>query len=246
MNDAQPKFDQLVDTTDSLEAIGVFKWWKNFLFIILVFCMLLTQAAFWMVDAKVVSGQDEIVIPLDSEEVTAEKTEIEAAAEEVVKDANDANDANAVAAVEPAKKNLSSYFRINLKYVFWLIRVCNFVLIITVPLYCLTILFSLKISLLGRLGGINHISRAFFLSLVFASIMMPWQRVFGNLVAGVLFTGSELLEACEVKNPEAIFTIIFHYLRFCFYWLVALAILIFAQLRTGRWAKVTLRRLELA
>ena len=243
MNDAQPKYDQLVDTTDSLEAIGVFKWWKNFLFIILLVCMLLTQVSFWVVQTKAVRGQHEIVIPLDSEKVPAEKTEIKIAAEEVTKDANDAN---AAAANEINKKKLSSYFRINLKYVFWLIRVCNFVLIITAALYCLSILFSLKISLLGRLGGINHISRAFFLSLVFAVIMMPWQKLFGNLVAGVLFTGSELFDACETKNPEAIFSIIFFYLRFCFYWLVALAILIFAQLRTTRWAKATLRRLELA
>ena len=243
MNDAQPKFDQLVDTTDSLEAIGVFKWWKNFLFIILLFCMLLIQGTFWVVQTKVASGQDEILIPFGTEEVSVEKTEIEVAAEGVTKDANEAN---AVAVTEPEKKKLSSYFRINLKYVLWLIKICNFVLIITAALYCLTILFSLKISLLGRLGGINHISRAFFLSLVFAVILMPWQRVFGNLVVGVLFTGTELIDACEAKNPDAIFSMIFYYLRFCFYWLVALAILIFAQMRTARWAKATLRRLELA
>ena len=244
MNDVQPKFDQLVDTTDSLEAIGVFKWWKNFLFIILLFCMLLAQVGFWTVNAKVASGQDEILIPL-GEEAPVE-TEIKVAAQEVTKDSNDANDVNAIAPVESGKKKFSSYFRINLKYVLWLIRVCNFVLIITSAMYCLTILFSLKISLLGRLGGINHISRAFFLSLVFAVIMMPWQKLFGNLVAGVLFTSSELLEACQAKSPEAIFSMILFYLRFCFYWVVALAILIFAQLRTGRWAKATLRRLELA
>ncbi len=40
MDNAQPKFDQLVDTTDSLEAIGVFKWWKNFLFVVLLLCYL--------------------------------------------------------------------------------------------------------------------------------------------------------------------------------------------------------------
>ena len=99
MNDAQPKFDQLVDTTDSLEAIGVFKWWKNFLFVILLIFMLLTQVSFWVVQTKAAGGQDEIVIALDSEEIPAEKTEIEAAAEEVTKDTN--NPKTVAATVEP-------------------------------------------------------------------------------------------------------------------------------------------------
>ena len=61
-----------------------------------------------------------------------------------------------------------------------------------------------------------------------------------------LYPNIDAFKEIQAKNPEAIFSMILHYLRFCFYWLVALAILIFAQLRTGRWAKATLRRLELA
>jgi hypothetical protein len=33
-------------------------------------------------------------------------------------------------------------------------------------------------------------------------------------------------------------------LRFFGYWLLAMLLLIFSQLRTGRWTKATLRRLE--
>jgi len=42
--------NDLLDTTDCLEAVGVFKGWKNLLFLILVVCLLLLQAGFFLVD----------------------------------------------------------------------------------------------------------------------------------------------------------------------------------------------------
>ena len=105
-------------------------------------------------------------------------------------------------------------------------------------------LFSLKVSLLGRLGGINHISRAFFLSLTFLVLLLPWQRFFGGVVAGAIYTPGELLRWYTVETTGGIFGIIFYYLRFTGYWLLVVLLLIFAQLRSARWAKATIRRLE--
>ncbi|GAG92470.1 unnamed protein product, partial [marine sediment metagenome] len=109
-------------------------------------------------------------------------------------------------------------------------------------LYCLTMLFILKVSLLGRLGGINHICRAFFLSLVMVVLLLPWQLVFKG-VPGVIFTPNELLSACAGETG-GIFEDVLHYLRFTGYWVLVMLLLIFSQLRTGRWTKATLRRLE--
>ncbi|AQT68390.1 hypothetical protein STSP2_01550 [Anaerohalosphaera lusitana] len=47
MNDKQGPHD-IVDTTDCFEAISVFKSAKNFLFMIILICLLLTQGVFWL------------------------------------------------------------------------------------------------------------------------------------------------------------------------------------------------------
>ncbi len=48
--------------------------------------------------------------------------------------------------------------------------------------------FSLMVSLIGRLGGINHIARAFFLSLIMFILIVPWQEMIGSSVVGVAYT----------------------------------------------------------
>jgi len=127
----------------------------------------------------------------------------------------------------------------------WLIRFCNFVLIITAVLYSLTILFSLKISLVGRLGGINHISRAFFLSLFALVFLLPWQRLFGGVIAGAIYTPENLAAASQPSPERAeVLWAAVYYLRFVVLPVVVLIFLTFAQTRTVRWARATLRRLE--
>ena len=104
-------------------------------------------------------------------------------------------------------------------------------------------LFSLKVSMLGRLGGINHISRAFFLSLLMLVLLLPWQIIFSNVVTGAIFTPSELLK-WHFSEMDSLFDITLYYLRFSGYWLLILLLLIFSQIRSSRWAKAILRRLE--
>ena len=56
MNDYQGGPSSLLDTTDCLEAIGVFRGWKNFLFVITIICLLLLQGAFWLVNGGIVKA----------------------------------------------------------------------------------------------------------------------------------------------------------------------------------------------
>jgi hypothetical protein len=105
-------------------------------------------------------------------------------------------------------------------------------------------LFCFKVSLIGRLGGINHICRAFFISLVVVVLLLPWQNFFGNVVVGAIYTTDELMKSCTVKNRD-IFGIVVHYLRFTGYWLLVMLLLIFSQIRSFRWSKNVLRRLEI-
>jgi hypothetical protein len=233
MDENQLKESNLVDTTDCLEAIGIFRAWKNFLFLISLSSLLLLQASFLFVTFDVVKAGDNV--PAVG---AAGKEQIKKAAEKINTDPNQL-------ALAPTKAK-TSFFAMTFKRLAWLIRFFNFVLILTAILYCLTLLFSLKVSLLGRLGGINHIARAFFLALTFAVLLMPWQRFFPGLVVvvGAMFTPEELQIACAKAGEYNIFTTILHYLRFTGYWLLVLLLLIFSQLRSGRWYKATLRRLE--
>jgi hypothetical protein len=103
-------------------------------------------------------------------------------------------------------------------------------------------LLALKVSLIGRLGGINHICRAFFISLVMLVLLLPWQSAFGCVVKGAMYTPCEL-KACPAET-SSIFGIILYYLRFTGYWLLIMLLLILSHVRSCRWTKTILRRLE--
>jgi hypothetical protein len=259
MNENQAKQDNLLDTTDCLEAVGVFRGWKNFLFIIVTCCLLLLQALFWVVNVELVKIDNETGVPTKTESpaVVGKDIKLPEKVETItIKLADDANtieraakqvaaDSNVPAAESPKKTNFLS--AITFKHLAWVIRFLNFVLIIAATLYCLTMLFSLKVSLLGRLGGINHISQAFFLSLTFLVLLLPWQRFFGPVIKGAIYTPDELVTWVRWYAGESrgIFAAILFYLRFTGYWVLVMLLLIFSLLRSTRWIKATLRRLEI-
>ena len=58
MNEDHRKHDELLTTTDCLEAVGAFKAMKNFLFVIIVLCLLLLQISFWLVNRNRVRVND--------------------------------------------------------------------------------------------------------------------------------------------------------------------------------------------
>ena len=235
MNENQAGPSSLLDTTDCLEAIGVFRGWKNFFFIIAVSCLLLLQASFWCVNTGCIPAKE-----YPGNEVVA----VGGGLSEDVQDVGEAAKKVAAEQSEPAEAETENpLFGITFKHLAMGIRVANAILVLAGLLYCLTILLSLKISLVGRLGGMNHISRAFFLSLVMLILLLPWQRIFGGVVLGAIYSPCELVNWSSAENP-GIFGIILYYLRFSGYWLLILLLLIFSQLRSGRWTKSILRRLE--
>ncbi|HUW17721.1 MAG TPA: hypothetical protein VMW16_00295 [Sedimentisphaerales bacterium] len=259
MNQNQGKPDNLLDTTDCLEAVGVFRGWKNSLFIIVILCLLLLQVLFWVVDLGLVGAETETATPAKADvpalaDKTAKPVEsigtirvelpddvnrIQKAAEQVAADSN--------LPAEEAEKKPDLLPAIKFKHVRWLIRLLDFVLIPAAILYCLTMLFCLKVSLLGRLGGINHISRAFFLSLLFLVLLLPWQLFFGAAIKGAMYTPRELVIWLNWYPAEesAIFPAVLYYLRFTGYWLLVMLLLILSQVRSVKWAKAILRRLEI-
>jgi len=236
MNEDQAKQNKLVETTDCLEAVGVFRGWKNFLFVIVILCLVLLQVSFWLVNTGYVKADDGV--KSDKPTVVDENKEQVGNVNEAIEEANQPGEAGA-----EKQQQAGPLFGIRFKHLAWGVRFVNFVVVLAAALYCLTILFALKVSLLGRLGGINHICRAFFLSLVIVVLLLPWQLVFGGVVAGAIYTPGELLSACG-NEAGGIFEAVLHYLRFVGYWVLVMLLLTFSQHRSCRWTKATLRRLE--
>jgi hypothetical protein len=309
MSENQTGPNELLDTTDCLEAVGVFKGWKNFFFVIIVVCLLLLQACFFIVDRgcievgqpvcgdesagagqvaapvlevtteiepapDVVLLEDETVGDEPTKEVAVEPNEpaepnqpvapdepIEADEPVEPKETAEPNEPaepnSALWQTEPTPKAAAQELQraigwppsdflsgMTFEQLTLVIRLVNAVLILTATLYCLTLLFGLKVSMHGRLGGINHISRAFFLSLFMLVLLLPWQRIFGAVVTGAVYTPGELVKWHSAKTDD-MFDVILYYLRFSGYGVLILLLLLLSQFRSLRWAKAILRRLEI-
>lgn len=236
MNENQTGPSSLLDTTDCLEAIGVFRGWKNFFCVIVILCLLLLQVSFWVVNLGYIRG-----------ECPGGKLESSLAVG-APKGVQDANDVSASLTESPIGRDAElmtekSLFGVTFAHLAMGIRIVNSILILTGVLYCLTILLALKISLVGRLGGINHICRAFFLSLIMLILLLPWQSVFDCVIIGAIYKPCEMMRWI-LAGTDTMFDIILFYLRFCGFWLLIVLLLICSQLRSGRWTKTILRRLE--
>ena len=237
MNEGPIDQGNMIETTDCLEAVGVFRGWKNFFFLVVFICLLLAQGVFWVIDLGLVEkGPAKNV----SATVEASAPTVENAAASAVADMNDT----------PAAKKTGIAAQIDFlggvksDHLDRTIELVDGVLIVGTSLYCLAMFFSLMVSLIGRLGGINHISRAFFLSLIMVVLVIPWQKVLGSSVVGVVYTPAELAEWLPNKSNSMVNTIVY-YLRFSVYWFVAMLLLLMSQIRSARWTKAILRRLEI-
>jgi len=252
----QEKGRDLVDSTDCLEAIGVFREWKNFLFVLILACLVLLQVCFWLVNTGMVKvcGQSKIkqmVAAVAAEAEKAEHKPVAATTKQVQEVEQAAKQVAAVTkkAAEPApkvkRKKIVLPIKITYAQISSLVTFLNFIVVPAAVLYCLTMMFCLKVSLVGRLGGINHIARAFFISLVFVVLLLPWQRFFAPVVAGVIYTPKELADVMAEAGSRDLLDDMIHYLRFTGYWLLVVVLLICSQVRSVKWSKATLQRLEI-
>jgi hypothetical protein len=254
MEQERSRFSNLVDTTDCLEAVSAIKFWKNLLFILILLAMVLVQGAFWIMNLHLVKSDNVVLTPpvaetaAQSQPVT-ETDKIKEAAKQIAEEPNAAAEPNMQQTLhvgaepnKPAPVEVTFKFELRARHIAAVVRFLDFILIPCSILYCLTILFAMKVSLIGRLGGINHIARSFFLSLLFIVLLMPWQLLFAPIFAGAMFTPSEMITACEAsKTTLAYVSMLF---RFSVYWALALLLLLGSQMRSMRWARATLRRLD--
>jgi len=238
MNEGPVNQGVMIETTDCLEAIGVFRGWKNLFYVILLVCLLLVQAAFWLVDLQIVptgGGDSPTAAGVSPAEPNA-----------VAKTATASAEPNAAPgrAARAARLPAQVLQKLDAGHLERTVELVNGILIVTVVLFTLAMFFCLMISLVGRLGGIRHISRAFFLSVILLVLVVPWQTLVGSRLPGVVYTFPELVNWLTMKDESLVNTVVY-YLRFSGYWLVFLLLLIVSQLRSSRWTKSILRRLEI-
>jgi hypothetical protein len=105
------------------------------------------------------------------------------------------------------------------------------------------LLVTLKVSLVSRLGGISHITRAFFISLFLLVFLFPWQCIIPRVLIGVIYLPKELLCFFPAKADGSVFWLVLMYLRFVGLWVLAVWLLLWSALRSGRWYRATQRRL---
>jgi len=276
---------EMIDTTDCLEAVSVMKGMKNLFFWLLLLSLLASQGVFWLnrlglidsVDCPTcLRGQQAASVPsvgnrdasgltapapLASANVIAERAEQvarQAAAQTQTETLSEQD-----AAAEPPQTDEQTdsaqaaeidedefavgfeldFLRLDCIAAVRIIRVANFVMFMAAMLYCLTMLMNLKISLTGKLGGINHISRAFFRSLLALVFVTPWQVLLPGVVLGAMYLPAELLCGGWAKADDSKVWMALYYVRFTGYWLLVVWLLLCAQLRSVKWARATLRRL---
>jgi hypothetical protein len=238
MTDDAKKQDQLLETTDCLEAIGTLKSNKNLFFFICFICLLLLQASFWLMATHHINyGSTE------PNEMSVEKP---AKTVTVVPGSPNAADANAKADPNASWHKYSAKIataKIDFNKLAWVIRVCNYLLIISSVIYAMSLLFGLMISLVGRLGGISHVTKAFFVALLFIVVLMPWQTLFKSVGIGTIYKPAELLSSWlmypEMNNVDRGFV----YLRYVGMGALSILLLLWAQLKSMRWSRNTLKRL---
>lgn len=253
------KTEDFVNITDCLEAVGVFKSVRNFLFAVMLIALIILGACFWLTDlgytvdpdgrtSKGLDTQEPVTVVAEqpAPQISAPVEAVQKAVENLQANVADVNQVIAAQVQEPVNQEVKEPFRIKYSVISWLVRTCNFLVILLAVMYCLTVMFSLKISLLGRLGGINHISRAFFISLFMLVFVLPWQGFFGPtgpMVFGALYLPQELLDTIKNRESFDILQTVFHYLRFAGWWLVVVVMILCAQKRCAKWSKATLKRL---
>lgn len=292
MDPIPPKQQDMIDVTDSLEAVDAARGMRFFLFwFVLVPALLILQIMFWLNWAGRIGSSTEpaepvawfgngtvcapVALAAEVPQATEEQPPLEeqtAASKQAQEQAGQQADEQAdevvpmkpgseieqgvseVTGVQTAQKSESEEpkaadsgfladFKLSRSAAVGIVKVCNFLILLAALLYCLILLLCLKISLVGRLGGLFHVTKAFLISLLFLLVLIPWQVLLPRAMIGALWLPNELFGGAWDNVQDSIFWQILYYARFCGLWFVAIVLLFWSRMRFVKWRRATLRRL---
>ena len=123
----------------------------------------------------------------------------------------------------------------------WAMPIAKFVAPVACGVAILLLLFAVKLSLIGRLGGIGGLVGALLWAVLLLVLVTPWQQVLrGSMATGALCNLPDLLRGVsEMKNPAAgkapeIMDQVLYYGRFIAYPVVALLVWGIVQCKFAR------------
>jgi len=246
---------------DAMEAYGTFETARTLFFWLMVVCLLLVQAVFWVVDRGGIDPvlqqhERNLVVPIRCFQLagtvfTAEQgeTSLETDSAKPAAPAEAPGETLAAPADGPeddfkglrTAESLQTLARVSLK-------TCNYILIFSAVVYSLVILVGIKIALVGQLGGLSDSGKAFFLSLVVMLLIVPWLQMMavapdlagcdGGIFfgyTGTLFTYDRLIEEYrQIRGDGSVAMFTLYYGRFVGLWLLTILLLLTAQWRSSR------------
>ena len=109
----------------------------------------------------------------------------------------------------------------------WVLPATKFLALVSSLLLVLTVMFSVKLSLIGRVGGPAGFMSAFYWSLLLFVALIPWQQILDSaIVCGATFNLDQLVNLKpgwqDAETPMRVWT--YYYARFLAYPAVALLI----------------------
>jgi len=122
----------------------------------------------------------------------------------------------------------------------WVLPAMKFLAVVSSMLLVLTLLLAVKLSLLGRLGGVAGFISGFFWSLVLLAMVVPWQQTLkGSFACGALYNMGELVsQAKQFKSSwggsGSWLDGTLYYARFIVYPLITLVVWMVVQTRFTR------------
>jgi hypothetical protein len=230
---------------DAMEAFKTFSSARNLFFWVLLLAMLMLQVVFWMVDSGTVDSVLHCYLQPESGSQCPQGAVWLMVADQQDKTQADKN------LPPPADENQTKQQQITPKddisstnkqlsackvadFLQKSTKTIKYIATFAVVLYCLSLLISVKLTLVGQLGGMANAGKAFFLSLVVMVLIVPWQDVISPEVPGVLFSYKELtLWYQHVRlNADPPSGYLLYYGRFVGFWAFSMIVLLVAQWRS--------------
>jgi len=121
----------------------------------------------------------------------------------------------------------------------WILPATKFIALAAGMLLILTTMFSVKLALLGRTGGVGGFMGAFFWSILLWVFLIPWQQALHTSVAaGALFNLGELVARTRpiIWDGEEASALerVFYYVRFLAYPLFVIVLQLIVQAKFAR------------
>jgi hypothetical protein len=104
-------------------------------------------------------------------------------------------------------------------------------------LFWITTFVYLEIGLLGRLAGIRHVTRAFFLVLLYLATVIPWHNWFAELQFGSFYTFEAMWEDYQMRlssGAEEIWPTLAYYGRYLVMPVLSLLLLVVSGIQFSR------------